>query len=721
MPIQKSLEELSIQQLVDKYNFIIPEIQREYVWGNNEFNILDKFFSDIKETVDEINTNVDDARIIQSIEAKLRGANEREEESIRKIIDTYFLQKYLNIGFLYSYRPDYYVYNDRNEDVYLIDGQQRFTTLFLALFYFSLKEMENHSDFIDLFRFDDRLEKMAFDYRVRTLTHNFLIELVARCNNLDDLLNIKDKTWFLTDFADDVTIKSILKTINKLHENFKDDDKKYYQFVKKQIRFWHFRTEETSQGEELYITMNSRGQQLADNETIRAILFRDASIKTQQIEWAENWEIWQDFFWKNRIVGGNADQGFNQFLRWVNIIECFVNNTFSTKEEAEKKYKTLISETILSDNVTLSKIEPYINSLIDLKKFNDEGLFNLHYFRSNFSADWIKGIISQINLLKLLPALMFNVINSKEVINRYIRFFNNISFDSDIAKSPDTHIIDSIKLTKLFLDNNYNDVVELINFRSEFPKILSNEEVFKLSEYKKHNSSNRQQLEKIFWEAEDLKPNKGKIGHLIQVTIFQGEIKAFKFNNEFDYLSISEFDMDKFKEVFSIYSELIDNEEEIWGDFIVSEMYKKRGDRLYTDDNWFVNNALLKLVLMRKERVSEQLSDFLINIEKDFIRSFNSEDEIKNESNPKKQLYIYYILHKRLLKKWRWTKWNFGIYQGDSYPDEKSIFSNRLIYQFFNQQWRYNVGYDNSSGIWVQDNYDESRNYISELINWANN
>ena len=44
MAVQKYLEELSVQQLAGKYNFIVPEIQREYVWGNNDYNILDKFF-----------------------------------------------------------------------------------------------------------------------------------------------------------------------------------------------------------------------------------------------------------------------------------------------------------------------------------------------------------------------------------------------------------------------------------------------------------------------------------------------------------------------------------------------------------------------------------------------------------------------------------------------------------------------------------------------------
>ena len=74
MAAQKFLEELSVQQLLNKYNFIIPEIQREYVWGNNDYNILDKFFTDIKEAIKENTTNEEDAaqiKVLEKINEKL--------------------------------------------------------------------------------------------------------------------------------------------------------------------------------------------------------------------------------------------------------------------------------------------------------------------------------------------------------------------------------------------------------------------------------------------------------------------------------------------------------------------------------------------------------------------------------------------------------------------------------------------------------------------------
>lgn len=722
MAVQKFLEELSIQQLAEKYSFIVPEIQREYVWGNNDFKILDKFFYDIKEAIRVHATNDNNEAQINAMEKMLERADDKDKDSIRKMIDTYLSKKDLNIGFLYSYRP-YYNYNDTINDVYLIDGQQRLTTLFLTLFYFSLKEKENYEDFISLIRFNSRMEKIGFDYRVRTLTHNFLIDLISHCNKLSDLQHIDEQTWFLFDYSGDVTVKAMLNAVEKLEEHFKDDNTKYYHFVKKQIRFWHFKTEDTSQGEELYITMNSRGQQLADNETMRAKLFENENIKSNQKAWGAKWEEWQDFFWKNKEKGGNADNGLNQFLRWANIIETFANSTFKTRDLAEKKYKSLMTENLVLDDVSLFEIEPYFNSLEKLTKYAEDDLFKDPFFQNNFSIDWIKGDMGQIHLMKLFPALMFlKADKPKEELNRFIRFFYSATNDADIAKSPDNYIIESIVLTKLFLDEQFTDVVQLVTFKDQFPKLLTSEEICKLRLYAKQSDTTvRNKMEVAFWKAEDFKFSKGKIGHLLQLTDYKGKLEEFSYSSRFDYESISELDVDKFQSIFLSYTELINLEYEVWGDLLITSVYVQENDRLYAAGNWYLNSEFLQLVMERKLKHAESLNHFLTSKEKDFINNYSDFDEMVHEESIKRQIYLYYILHKRILNKWNWSKWNFGIYDGDDYPDASSLFANRHVYQFYNAQWRYNVGYEPGTGIWIQDNFESERDYLNLLLEWAKN
>lgn len=718
MEVQKFLEELSVQQLTEKYNFIVPEIQREYVWGNNDYQILDKFFNDIKEAFKETKDNNNSIQI-NELQKMLDVVDEQTKTGILNAIEK-LSKRDLNIGFLYSYKP-YYNYIGDKVDVYLIDGQQRLTTLFLTLFYLSLKEKSNGEDFYNLIRFDVKLEKIGFDYRVRTLTHNFLIDLIQHCRKLDDLENITEQNWFLADYSNDVTVKSMLGAIKLLGKHFKEDSCEYYQFVKKQIRFWHFKTEETSQGEELYITMNSRGQQLADNETVRAKLFENPNIKANQIQWGERWERWQDFFWKNKIEDGNADIGLNQFLRWVNIIECFLNEKYEIKEVGEKVYKQLYSENIVLEAVSLIEIQSYFDALEQLKIYYDEGYFESVFFNNNFKPHWLQGDISQIDLIKLLPALIYvKSYLPKEGLNKFIRFFYNLTHDADISKNPDTYIIESIQLTKLFLDNNLKDISDMIVFKDKFPRLLSSEEVFKLTLYKNEKNTNKRNiLEEAFWTAEDFKFSNGKIGHLIQLTIHQGSIKDFIYKQLFDYQIDGKFNLNNFSGLFKSYAELIQNEEEIWGNLITTQVYRMESDKVYAEGKWHINSGFLKYVYRRYLRTSEILVDFLISDEKKFVIRYKDKQQMFKETNSKKQLYIYYILHKRILNKWNWSKWNFGKYSGDDYPNTSSLFSEKFIYQFYNSQWRYNVGYESGTGIWIQDNFDSKRNYLQELMNWA--
>lgn len=321
MSVTKPMKEVSVEEILQQYNLIVPEIQREYVWGYNQYGIFETFLTDMKEG---FSSEADVPPEIKSLQSTLENPllDEDAKKSLLSLIERMRPVLSMNIGFLYSYRPSYYIGNDREEDLYLIDGQQRFTTLFLTLFYFALKEGRKE-DFFQLFKFDAAKEKIAFDYRVRSITHQFIIDLIAKSETVADLLSVRRQRWFLANYANDTTVKSITGTnentgvFNLLHQFFGNDIQSYYDYIKKSIKFWHFKTEETSQGEELYITMNSRGQQLADNETIRAKLFDDDRVKNEPLYWSEQWELWQDFFWKHRdreTDGVTADEGFNEFF-----------------------------------------------------------------------------------------------------------------------------------------------------------------------------------------------------------------------------------------------------------------------------------------------------------------------------------------------------------------------------------------------------------------------
>lgn len=309
---QNNLKEENLLLLLSLNNIIVPEIQREYVWGNNK-NVIEKFLESIK------------------------GDEEKFYCDKCKNID----KEEMNVGFLYSYKPSYAILeNERYLDEYLIDGQQRFTTLFLLLLFLSVKE-NRIKEFLKIIRFDKEQRHCCFDYKVRNLTHDFLIDLLTKIEESQDKTqNIKffdeltekgfNYSWFLNDYKNDMTIQSMLNTLLRIKKIFKDEYK-YYNYILTKISFWHFKTEVTSQGEELYITMNSRGEVLSQNENQKGIIIQ------KEVD-SKKWEEMQDFFWKYKDKNENADKGFNEFLNCTaGLLNYYENKNIFLKGEDFKK------------------------------------------------------------------------------------------------------------------------------------------------------------------------------------------------------------------------------------------------------------------------------------------------------------------------------------------------------------------------------------------------
>lgn len=290
------LRDENLLTLFSLNNLIVPEIQREYVWGNNP-QVIERFLDSLEkkaspcETCHHVHTN-----------------------------------KNINVGFLYSYKPSYVQYeSERILDEYLIDGQQRITTLFLLLLYRASVE-GRMDDFEAIFRAGNGESEIGFNYKVRDLTQQFVLQLIRHARQygksaFDFVNNVSEDCpyWFLEDYREDPTVMSMIEALKSIKKIFKDDDKYYFDFLLTNIHFWHFKTEATSQGEELYITMNSRGEQLSDNEMKKA----RALPAEDQPKYGSIWENWQTFFWRKREGNPNADKGFNMFLENIEWFEWF--------------------------------------------------------------------------------------------------------------------------------------------------------------------------------------------------------------------------------------------------------------------------------------------------------------------------------------------------------------------------------------------------------------
>lgn len=691
---KQQLKEQSLLHLLSQNNFIVPEIQREYVWGQNE-DVISRFLDSI---IEKIGLVCDQC------------GNPKKNTKI-------------NVGFLYTYKPSYVTYShERYLDENIIDGQQRFTTLILLLFYCALKE-DRTEDFKDVMRLEADLE-MAFDYKVRNLTHIFLLQLVNKVGKIDDLkLIFEDKaTWFLSDFKTDVTIDSLIKALQIIDKKFVSKNEVYFDYILNNIKFYHFRTEATNQGEELYITMNARGEALSKNEENKAVLMLDDS---SLVEFGKKWEDWQDFFWKNRDKSNpnsNADVGFNEFLRWIQIIEMTLTDSEVDTEEDEKISEESLTKEIITliqgdkiilkkEYFSIEKIEKYFvaiqylfdNYFSDIEyKSKYDGTLDYTIIKKRYLHPKNK-TIEQSESFEFIPVLyyVFKMQKSNKPINnqnifRLLRFLNNLRKDVTVRKTINKQVINAIKLVDTLLEFD-DDIakITLVKDKKISKSLLTPEEEFKFKIYL--DKINREEVESVLWQAENNRILNGKTAPLIQYSYCSNEKKSeFAFEKTFDKFNVFDFNLDNFKFLSSNFLKLTEESDSlsnnIWGALILSNYYQikdyNENHKIVTcinsDDFHLIRN---KYFLNKIDEVSQYKSakDYFQSIFDDFLSNYNSLEDLSKENNYKKQLYAYYIA---LINKgdWYFSKGkNFGVYL---FPKKhSSFFENEVRFQHYRLKW----------------------------------
>ena len=273
------IEEYTIKQLLDTYTLFVPEIQRDYVWGAAE-NYKDVLLP-----------------FLQALNSNLKG------------------NKKYNIGFLYSY-------TNTKEENYIIDGQQRFTTIVLLLYVLFVRE-KREDLIVRYLRVNE--PTMRFTYNVRPQTETFMRRLFKSGKVSKDDITIQN--WFMPAYFSDTSITSMVNAVDKLNTAL--DDMKEITFARllNQVCFWYFNVKDTSQGEELYITMNSRGQKLTESEQIKPHLFdkwqKERAQTGDNTDYGKLWDKWEEKFYSKKGERGisSVDIAMNTFLRVVYEME----------------------------------------------------------------------------------------------------------------------------------------------------------------------------------------------------------------------------------------------------------------------------------------------------------------------------------------------------------------------------------------------------------------
>lgn len=261
---------------------IIPRIQRAYAQGRKDEKataIREKFLNDIFSHL--ISDDDDDIMDLHFIYGSVK-----EEEKVKGQVH-YILE--------------------------LLDGQQRFTTLYLLHWYLLQKEdMFESEDYKDI-----RHALSSFSYETRATATSFCNSLVKYgCNFGDSSPSsaIKKARWYYRSYDKDATIAGMLIMLDAIDEHYKENNVDNLLPKTDRLQFYVLPLMEYHLSEELYMKMNARGLELTQFDNFKAefcsamkgqcdtMVPLEGGLQGEKVTQEENISIkldakWIDLFW----------------------------------------------------------------------------------------------------------------------------------------------------------------------------------------------------------------------------------------------------------------------------------------------------------------------------------------------------------------------------------------------------------------------------------------
>lgn len=186
------------------------------------------------------------------------------------------------------------------DSLILLDGQQRFTTLFLLHWYLA-RRLQTES-------LDSRFGK--FSYETRTASRDFCRALAVENITISETSTLgkqfREQAWFRLEWMCDPTIGGMLVMLDAIHKYFPSDKAvDYWQRLTDashpRVTFQFLEPLKNVSADELYIKLNGRGRQLTEFEKFKAWLEHHLKDDVSANEWEKLDTRWTNLFWKHRL------------------------------------------------------------------------------------------------------------------------------------------------------------------------------------------------------------------------------------------------------------------------------------------------------------------------------------------------------------------------------------------------------------------------------------
>lgn len=654
-----------------------------------------------------------------------QGRKNEEVSRIRVSFTSFLIQALqtnapVELDFIYGSVTTIEGQSENKRQVFIpLDGQQRLTTLFLLYWYIAAKENRLT---------DDNTKEMLsrFTYETRPSSHKFCHYLIQKQSFAKELCaDIRNQSWYDPEWEHDSSVNGMLCMLDTFNLSDTLNELPYGTWDRltdngnKLISFYFIPLDNFGLTENLYIRMNARGKILTPFENFKAEFYKIIIGQDQLAEEFKNkieYE-WTNYFWPYR--GENKYTIDNPFMSYLSFISemLYFKDATARDEKGYVKFDDPNSlsffelDRIYKNENNLKFLIFALNSLPDLVKLTQVILWNDTKSINQIIYSLLKNENGKIDVIHriLLYASLRYYYKKKEFDDNfydYIRVLRNLW-----ANTVDTSRREWPKLFKvidgLITDNIYQTLAEenAKTLLEGFYQSQRNEEILKAKIVLNHPLAKEALI-----NAENLPTFEGNIRALLRGIYGKNtkEIANLKLS-ELDPVIFNRKRFGKLVESYKIISK--DDFNGIWGDMLITSLYTTSEWRMVYDLNWPKNSAIIEMALLYMKRGLEQripIEDFAITIEKEYICSLNKrENDLSMVRKVNEQLYIYYILTARIMKKdtaksfFKKDGYNFGWLA--SCKGFSSIFKNGIemnehyinknpIYQTYKAYFQYNKG-----------------------------
>lgn len=502
----------------DNRYIIIPDLQRDYCWGNKKHG----------------DNNIDlVSGFIQSLNAIFMENQDRN----------------IKLGMIYAYE-----FPKDSERIYLCDGQQRITTLYLLLgmLYRQTKNETIKNCLISEFELLDDQEP-RLQYAIRESTLYFLSDLV--CNFFLDnpeieVAEIEKQSWYFKEYDLDPTIKSMLSALEIIDNKLKDFENlnSFSDFILKNIEFFYFDMNDRETGEDMFVVINTTGEPLTPTENIKPILIGSIDDLESQKEASDLWENWEKWFWENKLENEHeADNGLNDFFIFYWQIKLLQEKQWKGKKAFDINPFKLFSRIPKSDSneegaldlklndwdnfKSIPEIERYFEAYKKLSleiKYENENQKVLSTINDKLNFDNFS-FLRKLPTEVILPLIQFKVKFSEVSIIDFVRRIRKNYFDKKIEDRATNHV-------------DWRHIIQLIDQATSLEQLFyfSDDKQFKVIPNVSNNIAKWYNIEEQL-KTELKKENQNLIQNIEDHQDFMGDLSffLFKVNNSEEKINCS--------------------------------------------------------------------------------------------------------------------------------------------------------------------------------------